>query len=93
MGGLYGGEIRHFLRSQCAGGDLRITSSEGEITRLHSFFLMGNLPEVSLLVDRCHQCRDTSTEDITIIAPGNCGLDYRLTMFLAHLFLYDWTTG
>ena len=69
-GGLYGGQIRDFLRSQCAGGDLRITSAEGEITRLHSFFLLGNLPQLSLLVDRCPQC--PLTEDITIIAPGKC---------------------
>ena len=72
-GGLSGVEIRQFLRSQCAGGDLSIASGEGEITRLHTFFLLGNLPQLSLLLDRCPQCRDPSTEDITIIAPGNCG--------------------
>ena len=68
--GLYGGQIRDFLRSQCAGGDLKITSAEGEVTPLHSFFLLGNLPQLSLLLDRCHQCWDLATEDITIIAPG-----------------------
>ena len=71
-GGLYGGEIRHFLRSQCAEGDLRITSAEGEIIKLHSFFLLGNLPQISHLVDSCPQCWDPSTKNITIIAPGKC---------------------
>ena len=68
-GGLYGGQIRDFLRSQCAGGDLRIISAEGEVTSLHSFFLLGNLPHLSLLLERCPQC--LSSEDITIIVPGN----------------------
>ena len=70
-GGLYGGQIRDFLRSQCAGGDLRIISAEGEVISLHSFFLLGNLPHLSLLLERCPQCRDLSTEDVMIIAPGN----------------------
>ena len=68
--GLYGGEIRDFLRENCAGGDLRITSSEGGVTSLHSFFLLANLPRLSLMLERCGQCQALSAEDITVIAPG-----------------------
>ena len=70
--GLYGGEIRDFLRENCAGGDLRITSSEGGVTSLHSFFLLANLPHLSRLLERCGQCQALSAEDIIVIAPGDC---------------------
>ena len=66
----FGREMREFLRSHCPEGDLRIVSGDGEITRAHTFFLVGNLPQLSPLLQICETCLDRGGETTTFIIPG-----------------------
>ena len=62
--------MREFLRSHCSEGDLRLVSGDGEVTRAHTFFLLGNLPHLSPLLQICETCLDRAGESTTFIIPG-----------------------
>ena len=77
--------MREFLRCHCSQGDLRIVSAEGEVTRAHTFFLLGNLPELSPLVEICDSCQDRAGQTLTFIIPGE-GSDLDLNLIERFFF-------